>query len=94
MIHKDLRYTPEEKIARVLALYDKYGVRATIEEQISARFAAAAAALDGLSASVSGSGSGSGGSSDGLSGSGSGSVAPDRIEEFKAFALSMLGRTK
>ncbi len=70
MIHKDLRYTPEEKIARVLALYDRYGVRQATEEEISNRFEAAAAALDALSA------------------------YPERIEGFKTFALSQLGRIK
>jgi geranylgeranyl diphosphate synthase type II len=70
LIHKDLRYTPEEKIARVLALYERYGVRAAIEAEIAKHFTAAAEALDGLAASN------------------------DRIEEFKSFALSQLGRTK
>lgn len=69
-IHKDLRYTPHQKIEHVLAMYDRYGVRAAVEEEISKRFAAAAAALDAV-------------------------VAPrERIEEFKAFALSQLGRAK
>ncbi len=72
MIHKDLRYGPEEKIARVLALYDKYGVRTKVETEITRRFSAAARALDSLSSSVS----------------------PGRIEDFKTFALSQLGRTK
>ncbi len=72
MIHKDLRYGPEEKIARVLALYEKYEVREKVEAEISRRFSAAAEALDALS----------------------GLVEPRRIEEFKAFALSQLGRTK
>jgi geranylgeranyl diphosphate synthase type II len=70
MIHKDLNYTPEEKIARVLALYERYGVRRATEDEISRRFAAAAASLGRLSADSA------------------------RIEEFKAFALSLLGRTK
>ncbi len=70
MIHKDLRYSPEEKIARVLALYDRYGIRAAVEEEISRRFALAASSLDALSA------------------------PRERIEEFKAFALSQLGRSK
>ena len=72
MIHKDLRYTPEEKIARVLALYDRYGVREAVEREISRRFEAAAAALDALSKTV----------------------ATERIEELKSFALSQLDRTK
>ena len=72
MIHKDLRYTPEEKIARVLALYDRYGVREGVEREISCRFEAAAGALDALSKSV----------------------AAERIEELKSFALSQLDRTK
>jgi geranylgeranyl diphosphate synthase type II len=72
MIHKDLRYGPGEKIARVLALYEKYGVRASVEAEISRRFEAAAKALNPLATSV----------------------APERIEGFKAFALSQLGRTK
>ncbi|MDR2890452.1 MAG: polyprenyl synthetase family protein [Alistipes sp.] len=70
MTHKDLRYSPEEKIARVLALYDRYGVRAAVEEEISCRFALAALALDALSA------------------------PRQRVDEFKAFALSLLNRTK
>jgi geranylgeranyl diphosphate synthase type II len=52
MIHKDLHYSPEEKIAKVLALYERYGVRATVEDEISRRFDAAAAALDFLSDSI------------------------------------------
>jgi geranylgeranyl diphosphate synthase type II len=54
LIHKDLRYTPGEKIARVLALYDRYGVREAVEKEISRRFEAAATALDALVPSVSG----------------------------------------
>jgi geranylgeranyl diphosphate synthase type II len=72
MIHKDLRYTPEEKIARVLALYDRYGVKEAVGQEISHRFEAAVTALDALSKTV----------------------APQRIEEFKSFAFSQLGRTK
>ncbi len=72
LIHKDLRYDNDDKIARVLELYDRYGVRAAVEEEITHRFSAAAAALDALS----------------------GSVPPDRIEEFKTFALGQLGRAK
>jgi geranylgeranyl diphosphate synthase type II len=53
LIHKDLRYTPEEKIARVLALYDRYGVREAVEREISRRFEAAATALDALLPSTS-----------------------------------------
>jgi geranylgeranyl diphosphate synthase type II len=53
-IHKDLRYPPAEKIARVLAIYERYGVRAAVEEEITCRFALAAAALDALKGSVSG----------------------------------------
>ena len=52
MIHKDLRYTPDNKIARVLELYDHYGVRAAVEDEITHRFSAAAAALDTLAGSV------------------------------------------
>jgi geranylgeranyl diphosphate synthase type II len=52
LIHKDLRYSSEEKIAHVLALYERYGVRAAVEAEISRRFAAAAAALDSLAGSV------------------------------------------
>lgn len=70
MIHKDLRYSPEEKIARVLALYDRYGIRTEVEKEISRRFALAASSLDALSAT------------------------PERIKEFKEFALSQLGRAK
>ncbi len=80
MIHKDLRYSPEEKIARVLELYERYGVRTAVEQEISRRFEAAAAALDSLSSA-------------GEVGS-AGSVSAVRIEEFKAFALGQLGRTK
>ncbi len=72
MIHKDLRYSPEEKIARVLTLYDRYGVRAAVEEEISRRFSAATTALGSLSPSV----------------------APERIEDFREFAMSQLDRTK
>ncbi len=72
MIHKDLRYTPAEKISRVLAIYDRYGVRTAVESEIGQHFAAAASALDALA----------------------GSVPPPRIEEFKSFALSQLGRAK
>ncbi len=72
LIHKDLRYDTAEKVARVLELYDRYGVRAALEQEITHRFAAAATALDALA----------------------GSVPRDRIEEFKTFALSQLGRTK
>ncbi len=72
LIHKDLRYTPGEKIARVLELYDRYGVRESVEGEISRRFSAAAAALDALPESV----------------------ATDRIEEFKTFALGQFGRNK
>jgi geranylgeranyl diphosphate synthase type II len=70
MIHKDLRYAPEEKIARVLTLYDCYGVRRATEDEISRRFASAASSLDRLSATG------------------------EHIEEFKSFALSLLGRIK
>jgi geranylgeranyl diphosphate synthase type II len=52
LIHKDLRFTPEEKIARVLELYDRYGVRAEVETEIERRFTAATDALNSLSASV------------------------------------------
>jgi geranylgeranyl diphosphate synthase type II len=52
LIHKDTRYTPEEKIARVLALYDRYGVRTAVESEISRRFALANGALDALAGSV------------------------------------------
>jgi geranylgeranyl diphosphate synthase type II len=72
LIHDDSRLAPEQKIARVLELYDRYGVRAAVEEDISRRFDAAAAALDALSTSVS----------------------TERSAEFKAFALSQLGRSK
>jgi geranylgeranyl diphosphate synthase type II len=72
MIHKDLHYSPEEKIARVLELYEKYGVRGAVETEISHRFDAATAALDALS----------------------GSARPQCIEQFKAFAVSQLGRSK
>jgi geranylgeranyl diphosphate synthase type II len=53
MIHKEPGYTSEEKIARVLALYDKYGVKEKVEAEITRRFSAAAQALDELSSSVS-----------------------------------------
>ncbi|MDR2882421.1 MAG: polyprenyl synthetase family protein [Alistipes sp.] len=53
LIHKDLRHTPGKMIARVLNIYDRYGVRAAVEEEIGRRFAAAAAALDALTGSVS-----------------------------------------
>lgn len=49
MIHKDIRYSAEEKISRVLALYDRYGARQATEEEISKRFSKAAASLDKLS---------------------------------------------
>jgi geranylgeranyl diphosphate synthase type II len=52
LVHKDLRYAPGEKIARVLALYERYGVREALEGEISARFGRAASALDSLSSSV------------------------------------------
>jgi geranylgeranyl diphosphate synthase type II len=71
-IHKDLRYPAEEKIARVLALYERYGVRAAVESEISRRFDAAVAALDALSTSV----------------------APERLDDLKTFALGQLGRAK
>jgi geranylgeranyl diphosphate synthase type II len=51
-IHKDLRYGLDEKIARVLALYDRFGVRQALEADISDRFGAAAAALSSLAPSV------------------------------------------
>lgn len=70
MIHKDLRHSPEQKIARVLEIYDRYSVRREVEEEISQRFALAASALDALSA------------------------PPERREELKKFALSLLGREK
>ncbi len=49
MIHKDIRYTPEEKIKKVLQIYDRYDVKRAAEEEIGRRFAVAAAALGGLS---------------------------------------------
>jgi len=52
LLHKDLRYTPEQKIARMLELYERYGVRADVESVVSERLAAAAAALDGLAGTV------------------------------------------
>jgi geranylgeranyl diphosphate synthase type II len=53
LIHKDLRYGSGEKIARVLSLYDRFGVREALESDISDRFGAAAAALSSLAPSVS-----------------------------------------
>lgn len=49
-IHRDPSLAPGEKIARVLAIYDRYGVRQAAEEEITARFAAAAGSLDRMSA--------------------------------------------
>ncbi len=49
MIHKDIRYTPEEKIRRVLQIYGRYGVKEATEKEIAARFSVAAAALGKLS---------------------------------------------
>jgi geranylgeranyl diphosphate synthase type II len=54
LIHKDLRYQPAEKISRVLAIYERYGVRGAVEAEISRRFEAAAAALDSLAGSIRG----------------------------------------
>jgi geranylgeranyl diphosphate synthase type II len=68
--HLDPDTTPEGKIDRVLAIYDRYGVREATEREITRRFEVAAASLDGLSAES------------------------ERIEEFKEFALSLLGRMK
>jgi geranylgeranyl diphosphate synthase type II len=62
--------TPQGKIDRVLAIYDKYGVREATEQEISRRFGVAASSLDGLS------------------------VGREQIDEFKTFALSLLGRVK
>lgn len=50
MIHKDLRYTPEEKVARVLEIYERYEVKPAAEREIARLFDAAASSLDGLSA--------------------------------------------
>jgi geranylgeranyl diphosphate synthase type II len=47
--HLDPDTTPEGKIDSVLAIYNRYGVREATEGEISRRFAAAAASLDGLS---------------------------------------------
>ncbi len=52
LIHKDLCYSPEEKIARVLDIYERYGVRNATESEISRRFDITTKALDGLSAKV------------------------------------------
>jgi geranylgeranyl diphosphate synthase type II len=52
LIHKDAHYTPNEKIARVLALYDRYGVRTAVENEISRRFTLANAALDALAPDI------------------------------------------
>ncbi len=49
MIHKDIRYSQEEKIKRVRHIYDRYGVKRATEEEIGRRFAIAAASLDKLS---------------------------------------------
>jgi geranylgeranyl diphosphate synthase type II len=88
LIHKDLRFSSEEKIARVLSLYERYGVRESVEREISRRFAAAAAALDSLA----GEASGTAGTAVGASSAGG--VDPARLAAFKSFALSQLGRTK
>ena len=44
----DETLTPEEKIARVKAVYDKYDVPRTINQQISLRFERAISILDSL----------------------------------------------
>lgn len=44
----DETLTPEEKIARVKAVYDKYDVPRTVNQQISLRFERALATLDSL----------------------------------------------
>jgi geranylgeranyl diphosphate synthase type II len=54
-ISKDERLEAGAKIARVLSIYDRYGVKEAVEAEISRRFSAAAAALDALSPSVDGS---------------------------------------
>jgi geranylgeranyl diphosphate synthase type II len=51
--HRDPALAPEQKIARVLDIYDRHGVRAATEKEIALRFAAATAALDALSGTVS-----------------------------------------
>ncbi len=50
MIHKDIRYPPEEKIRRVRQIYDRYGVKRAAEDEIGRRFAVAAESLGKLSA--------------------------------------------
>lgn len=50
LIHKDLQYSAEEKIARVLEIYECHGVREAAEAEIRRRFDLATEALDGLSA--------------------------------------------
>jgi geranylgeranyl diphosphate synthase type II len=69
-LHHDSETTAKSKIERVLAIYNKYGVREATEREIGRRFAVAATSLDKLSAKR------------------------ERIELFKTYALSLLGRTK
>ena len=49
MIHKDIRYSPDEKIRKVLGIYDRYGVRRATEDEIGRRFEVAASSLGKLS---------------------------------------------